>query len=475
MKRLSLYLLLSISILCGLSSCFSDEDSTFVIYDDTGIVSFSVGTLRYECHTTSSKGEDSVYWTTIDCSRYKFYIDQVSKNIYNPDSLPCGVDAAKVICTLSTKNNGIAVIKNIDNDSLKFYSESDSIDFTVPRVFRVLSYSGVASRDYTIQVNVHKQYPDDFNWNLTVEEPNLAGLKAMRAFALNKEVFVVGHDGANAAMYAANIYSAASWRTIVPNVTLAQDVYRNIAIKEETCYAYSDGKLLSSPDMVEWTEVAAPALRQLVGASHNFLYAIATNGKLCSSADGVNWVEEVMDTDMSFLPSENIHLYCKASITNPGVTFLTLVGTSGSEVRIWNKVEEVDAQAQKQVWIYNNVSDDNRYTLPYLQNLQLLAYDGAMLAMGALPGAEDAGVAAFSAFYRSTDGGITWRQQSFYALPEQFRSSTTSFALVEDAEHFLWMIGGESGQVWRARINRLGWKEEQKYFGESNTASGASL
>ncbi len=157
MKKIFSFPILLVVALYMLSSCFSDDDTTYVMYNDTAITAFSVGTLKQEGHTLSSKGEDSVYWTSVDCSGYQFYIDQVERVIYNPDSLPYGIDASKVLCTVTAKSNGIVTIKNVDNDSLSYVTEEDSLDFSQPRTLRVVSYTGLATRDYTVMVNVHKQ------------------------------------------------------------------------------------------------------------------------------------------------------------------------------------------------------------------------------------------------------------------------------------------------------------------------------
>ena len=33
-----------------------------------------------------------------------------------------------------------------------------------------------------------------------------------------------------------------------------------------------------------------------------------------------------------------------------------------------------------------------------------------------------------------------------------------------DDEHYVWIIAGGTGEVWRLRINRLGWKQQDTRF-----------
>ena len=90
MKRIFIPFTILLSTVVVFSSCLSSDDNEVTYYDDSGITSFTLGTLNRTMHTLSSKGVDSVYQTTITGSDYQFYIDQDKREIYNPDSLPYG-------------------------------------------------------------------------------------------------------------------------------------------------------------------------------------------------------------------------------------------------------------------------------------------------------------------------------------------------------------------------------------------------
>ena len=120
------------------ASCLgSDNNEEYDFYDDAAISSFSLGTMSKTVFTLDSKGEDSMYVEEYKGSEYKFSIDHVNGKIYNLDSLPYRTDVKKVIANITSKNSGVITIKNIANDSLRFYSSSDSIDFSEPRIMRV--------------------------------------------------------------------------------------------------------------------------------------------------------------------------------------------------------------------------------------------------------------------------------------------------------------------------------------------------
>ena len=99
-RKYTPFLLLTLTV-CLLSSCLSNDDSSSTVYYDTAITSFSVGTLKR--HVTTASGEDSIVKT--DCSGYNFYIDQLTHEIYNTDSLPYGIDASMAVVSISSKNN----------------------------------------------------------------------------------------------------------------------------------------------------------------------------------------------------------------------------------------------------------------------------------------------------------------------------------------------------------------------------------
>lgn len=159
-------------VFCGLftavlmlTSCLSSDDNSTTLYSDMAIKSFSLGNLNRYVHTTTSAGADSVYKQTYSASSYKMNIDQVNHKICNADSLPTGTDAAHVICSATTVNNGVIYVKSLISDTLFYFSSgSDSIDFTQPRIFRVYATDGSGSRDYTVSLSVRNQEKGIFQW-----------------------------------------------------------------------------------------------------------------------------------------------------------------------------------------------------------------------------------------------------------------------------------------------------------------------
>ena len=157
-------LFILLSVLCLTASCLKGSNDEATLYSDAAITSFSLGTLNCYTHSVTSEGKDTVTTSTITGSSYAFHIDQVNHCIYNTDSLPVGTDVSRVVVSLTTRNNGVALIRTLeDEDSVVYYVSTDSIDFTTPRKFVVVASDGSSYSDYIVNVNVHQE-KETFNW-----------------------------------------------------------------------------------------------------------------------------------------------------------------------------------------------------------------------------------------------------------------------------------------------------------------------
>ena len=465
MKRKLIPFILLVSTIFVMTSCFGDDDTEVTYSNETGITAFSLGTQKIVKDTVGKSGKDSTYQTTIDCSDYIFYIDQINHEIYNPDSLPVGIDSAKIICSATAKSSSTILIKSMTSDTLKLFSSSDSISFYKPRTFRVLSLSGLGTVDYTVKVNIHSEKPKVFKWRLAGNSPAMADMTAMRALALNGQVYVMGRDIDRPRIYVTDEGSTVQWREVTPDTDLGTDFYKNIAVMGGRFYTYAkDGAVYTSADAATWTRVGEVSLSRILGASDKMVYALGTDRSLMASADGASWQQQAMDTPADSLPTDNYSIMVRKLITNQKTNRVVLTGTAAYNSQTWARIEETDSHSEPQPWTYMNVARDNQFCLPNMENLQVVNYGDFMLALGGR-GLGNSHEAAFGGLYASTDGGITWRINTLYNLPENFSSESGKFAFARDSQNYLWVIAS-NGDVWRGRLNRLGWKTDETYFGE---------
>lgn len=193
-----------LAALITLAACTStDDDSTTTLYNDAAITSFSLGTLKRTYDGTQS---------TYAGSSYQFKIDQTNRKIENTKQfgsttedaywLPVGTDLSKVVCNITTKNNGSLHLKNVDDGEFTYYTATDSVDFSKDgtRTFRVYSSDGSgAYSDYVVKLNVHTVNGSTFVWELmpgmTPTPPTPSADYKQLLGSSTKERYAIGNDG----------------------------------------------------------------------------------------------------------------------------------------------------------------------------------------------------------------------------------------------------------------------------------------
>ncbi len=149
----------------ALTSCLSTDDDSSTTYNDAAITAFTLGTLNRYLHTTTTSGKDTVYKATYSGVNYKMNIDQMHDTIYNATPLLHSTDVSHVVCTVTTKNGGIVLLKSMVSDTLRYFaSGSDSVDFSQPRVFRVVASNGLSYRDYKVSLSLNEQDAGVLQW-----------------------------------------------------------------------------------------------------------------------------------------------------------------------------------------------------------------------------------------------------------------------------------------------------------------------
>lgn len=437
------------------SSCLkSDDDDVVVSYDDTAITTFVLGTVNQYLHTTSSTGEDSIYKKTVTGSNYKFYIDQLNHEIYNPDSLPMGCDVAHVLCTISSKNSGNIYIKNIDSDTLKFYSNTDSIDFSVPRTLCIESYSNNYTRDYIVRVNVHKQETETCAWQQTCTNMQVANMfTSMQLLAADGRLHLFGSDG-NSTQYLMST-DGANWQW--SNAVLGPATAQNVVAMGNELYMLDGGQLTRIAPGGSFSPITTDTqLQRLLAASSDRLFALDDKGAMVVSTDkGATWEAETLDNDASLLPVQDVSCAVRTLRTNTDVESILLVGNrsaddypSDATAVVWNKT--VDPVMPSPWFCIDQTSSS--YPLHRMKSLKVASYGNLLLALGGA-GFGGSTVGAYSQFYVSRDGGINWKSDDRFALPVGLRSNNV-VAMTADDNGNLWVVSS-NGLVWRGRLENL--------------------
>ncbi len=483
------------SVMLLMASCLeSDDYSDYVYYSDTAITSFSLSTInRYMVtKSTTEKDEDgnpadSIYVENVDESAYDFYIDQQKKKIYNPDSLPTGCDTTHVVCAINSKNGGVIVLgyENAEGeDSLAVYSSNDSIDFSKLKDLRVYANDGMSYRSYEVSLNVHKEEGDTVNWQYMGKNSAFINMSGMRVVVVKKykdkdkkeskdSLFVFGATGSNTSVWAMPV-DGTDWLEKQPLGD--NNAYKSIIVKDGCLYTLSNGKVVCSAYGTKWNNIisatdinqSATDINQIVAAGRDSLYATTEDDKIMWWWHGHEWTADAMSNDV-ILPSENISYAILPLATNADAERIVMIGNpeeskNDSVATVLGKIEEYSENPRNHSWTM--YSEDNGYRLPRLSNLCVVVYDGKLLALGGR-GLGQSKAKAFSTFYISEDNGITWHATDKIYLPADFNNGDKDvFAMTVDDDNYIWVVCGGTGEVWRGRLNRLGWKEEQTSFTE---------
>lgn len=406
MKRIFNALYVLLGALLTLTSCLGSSDEDAAVYSDMAITAITLGTLnRYTETTSSTTGNDTIIKSTMTGSAFNMTIDQIGSRIYNHDLLPSGTDLKHVlISSITTKNNGIVTIKSQTSDSIRIYSSSDSIDLSVPRVFRVFSSDLQGYRDYMVELKINANSGMSFEWKKLETRTDLAGWTDKHLVAFGDSVSLVNGN-------------------MVTSVGCA--------------YRLNGTTIERSENMVLWSTMGTDNLNRLLGTDAKEVYALSTDNKLkCSIDEGATWQDETLDEDASLLPVSDVAMTAFDYSPIDSASYLLMVGTDANgQMRIWRKICQHGGSAQGGKWVYMVTDQTNTFVLPLLQNPSLTYYNGKVLALG-----------SDKVIYETRDQGITWRESTIYKIPASLTGSRVT--MVADSQERLWLVT-DTGELWR--------------------------
>lgn len=440
-------------VMAMVTSCLNSDDIDVAYYDDVAVTGFYITSAEVECHTTSSTGEDSTYIeTNTDVADITFQIDHYAGRIYNVDSLPYGTNMEKLLCSYSTKNNGILALLSLENeDEWNYFSTTDSIDFTTPRKVRVYAYNDrELTREYTIEVNVKKSSATSMVWTKAADIPSeLASMKFVKLLACGNGMTLLASDGVSTSIYRYD-GEMAECRFEKLSDDGAAGMYANAV-------AYGNAMAVLNGTNVEYmeggtsvTEVhPAENIKQLLTMGRYEICAMSTDGKIVVSADhGATWKEDICDDDMSLLPDKNIAAITVPYSYNGNVDRAILLGSrssvSDSYMQSWLKVTTGSSSDK---WVALTANENTSNYLPTLSSVAIAASSSAMLFATGI-GSEG----TYNTLYISRDGGLTWKTSDDYTLPPVV-DTAECLTMCMDSNNVLWAICGGTSEMWQCKIS----------------------
>ena len=430
---------------CVMISCLDSDVTEFEFCSNASITKFSITDsiiTRTEKDTTYVLGSD-----------YPFVINQAQGLIYNPDSLPVGTDVSKVIVNISADTPGIFIVAETDS----LWEDTDTLNFTQPIQFKVMSEKGTFGRIYTAQINVHKQDPDSLTWTNIPSNFNKTILQQKAVYA-NNHIYVFAEQGNQVAMTKANTEDGKTWTELETIDIPVKADYTSVIAYGNQFYILANKELYVSSNGVNWEKAGTQQLfSKLLVCTSKRIGAIDNENHYITSEDGVNWeLQESMPADF---PTDAISFASYPLATNPDINRVVLIGektsvaNSDTTTTVWSQLDTEDS------WI-GLTSENNISTCPKLKNSQIIHYNNRLYLLGG-EGKYNGTISPFQRFYVSVDNGITWSAINQKAMfPAEFedlyQEADGNYSCIVDDQQFIWIMWSQTGEVWRGRINKLG-------------------
>lgn len=461
-KKIYRLMLLAVALVAGvtLAACSDDNtDSTSTSTNDCLVSKVTLGSLKRTIHTTGSQGQDSTYVVGVTGSLYPMYIDQRNNLIYNNDSLPVGTNVRRVVFSTLTSSGSTLSIRSLVTGTDTVFASTDSTDFSVPRMVKAYSSDGNSARTYEMRVNVHQQEGDSASWK-QYAGAFAKGYTKLRVLCVDNSLYIYGKDE-NGVRLTVTPSAEPDFAAQAVEVTTdggELDV-RSVRWFKEAFHALSGGKPVVSRDGGR-TFVAAGGTRTFdayAGQGSDSLYAVS-GGVFYASADGAEWTPCTADEE-GFRPVSDVDGVLVPSRVNSRSESVLAVGhTADGAACVWK--HDIDRSGSfTYPWMYLPQTDEiDGYTCPALHNSVLFRYDSATVLAGT-----DANGAA-QPFYVSRDNGRTWAKGG---ISHPAWGDVSALGAAVDGDNHIWVVCGGTGEVWRGRVNRLGWQEDQMVYTKS--------
>jgi hypothetical protein len=445
--------LLIAGLACLLSSCLGDGTGSTL--DDWNLSNAQIATF--------SLSNDSI----AGLSSTVFTIDQMNGRIFNRDSMPYGtVIDEKVLCALEFEMSvaGVLMINQATKDSVYWTSaETDSVDFSSPVLITVYAYNGVSTKTYEAKINIHQINPDSMPWTLYATPLSGKSFEDMKVISYNNACCMYASQGGVSCLYRTDKADLINWVELPLSGFPGKAVRSRITEYESALYVVdTDGVLYRSADGQVWSQVAnAPSLKTLLGfvaggrtGSEPVLSGISTvDGKLRFAVMGKNMEWRTGGEVPASFPLSGFgalnhevmyYPYLSISSGRDGNSALSNVTWSTADGLSWVPLTNEQSVFSKR------------------EGVALFPYDDMFYAAGGL---DESGTALKDVYY-SKDKGVTWWPDTVHVMPEEYAARGFSSVLV-DENNFVLLFGGKAGrdmnilnELWRGRINRLGFGKE---------------
>lgn len=443
---------------CVITSCLDDDGVEYEYSSSASITAFAIADSILTDYQTTLNGKDTTLTASVVGTDYPFVIDQNSGDIYNPDSLPVGTDISKVVVDI-TADNYVFIVAETDS----LWEEEDSLDFRSPIHFKVLSQAGAFGKVYTVQINVHQQEPDSMVWTRMAGSDFSTDIAKQKAVYLNGHIYVFAEQNGQVNLTSTSTDDGRQWSPLQPTDLPTQADLTSAVVWKGQFYMLAGQELYTSADALTWGKVETDQTfgRLIAAADQGAVKLIAadTENHYIESFDGLSW-KQAGELPENF-PTNRFSSISYELNTNSSLSRIVLIGDGGLASDTTNVVW---SQLTSETDWTDIIPADLDDACPKLENATLLRYDNKLYTFGG-KGQDGEALTPFGRVYESVDNGITWAPITEQVMfPETFgdlyEQAEGEYSCVVDDEQRIWLMWSRTGEVWRGRINRLGFDRQ---------------
>lgn len=455
--KLRLIISLFISALL-FASCNDDNETSYVLdpSTDAQIYSFTLASTHKKEGDSTSRAQDSIRFLTFN--KTKFAIDQVNNIIYNPDSLPYGLNLEKAKMTLTYNSTyGVSQVNISTPDTTYTWDSSDSINFAKQPVKITVTAPGGNKKEYRVNILVHQIDPDVIKWENKGTLPSNVGRQ--KVLLVNNEFYSYSVLSGSVTLYTSSINNL-SWTkktvSVLPtNVDISSITYFNgqffaisdngrsyTSVNGESWNEQNNGKFITSiygvlPGKTEGQDILLLSFRE--GA----VYYFATTTDLLS----VNKVNKIQgatsDNIITEFPITQMSSYSNIQRSSQSTNMLILAGGLHNSTEL------------SSTWLVKKASEGIEISPSYNAHfkgsgLSLFPYNGMMYVLDK------------NQLYLSSSWGINWETTPESQILDPQITERTKQSVIVDNNNYIWIFGGVStdgnvffNDIWKGILNGI--------------------
>lgn len=453
LKQVIRLLFLSIFSVAILSSCNNDDNeyTATALSADAQIYSFKLSAIPVTAI-------DSVNYPIMAATR--FSIDQMKAQIYNQDSLPYKTALKTFAATLIYSTSGPSKLQLIYPDSISDWNGSDSIDFSLNPKIKVTAANGTNSREYTIDIRVHKIDPDTLIWKSAGTQPSTIGKQ--KTILKGNTFYTFTIDNGSFSLYKAEKSNVSAWakQTMVSTLP-ATVILDNITLFNGTFYAVDAAKKsYSSTDGVTWnarnTNVYSivGVLPAATEAKDLLLVVTEDAGKYYfAKTSDMNTLEIVENISYNPISNEvpvnfpatgfsSVTIYDRSNLNN------NILTTTGGKLfsNVQTNLSWTIREGEGKLEI---IPSQENFAFTANVGISSFLYDGYIYAL------------TRNVLYKTSSAGYKWSATDKEPVDSKMPKASGQSVVIDD-ENYIWVFGGVSDtgltpvrEIWKGRLNKL--------------------